>query len=116
MEDSGSLPLRDSSASEVVPAANESIAGAAHAQPTIQEQARPMLDVHAPHETVHTWKGFFIHLATIVIGLLIAIGLEQMVEKIHRHFELKETREALQREREANGKDLAINVHNWRFE
>ena len=41
-----------------------------------------MLDVHAPHETVHTWKGCFIHLATIVIGLLIAVGLEQMVEKI----------------------------------
>jgi len=31
-----------------------------------------MLDVHAPHETVHTWKDFFIHLTTFVIGLLIA--------------------------------------------
>ncbi|MGA8707707.1 MAG: hypothetical protein WB646_12045, partial [Steroidobacteraceae bacterium] len=29
------------------------------------------------HYTVHTWKDFFIHLATISIGLLIAIGLEQ---------------------------------------
>jgi ribosomal protein S27E len=25
-----------------------------------------MLDVHAPHESIHTWKGFFIHIATIV--------------------------------------------------
>lgn len=45
-----------------------------------------MLDVHAPHETVHTWKAFFIHIATIVIGLFIAVGLEQTVEHLHhRH-------------------------------
>jgi hypothetical protein len=44
------------------------------------EITRPMLDVHAPHEPIHTWKNFFIHLATISIGLLIAIGLEQTVE------------------------------------
>jgi hypothetical protein len=37
----------------------------------------PMLDVHPPHEVTHTWKDFFIHIATIVVGLLIAIGLEQ---------------------------------------
>jgi len=24
-----------------------------------------MLDVHAPHQTVHTWKDFFIHIAAI---------------------------------------------------
>ena len=44
-----------------------------------------MLDVHAPHEAVHTWRDFFIHIATIVIGLLIAVGLEQTVELIHHH-------------------------------
>jgi hypothetical protein len=43
-----------------------------------------MLDVHPPHEAIHTWKGFFIHIATIVIGLLIAIGLEQTVEVLQR--------------------------------
>ena len=42
-----------------------------------------MLDVHAPHSPTHTWKDFFIHIATICIGLLIAIGLEQTVEAIH---------------------------------
>jgi hypothetical protein len=45
-----------------------------------------MLDVHAPHEPIYTWKGFLIHIATIVIGLLIAVGLEQGVEYVHhRH-------------------------------
>ena len=46
-----------------------------------------MLDVHPPHEAAHTWKDFFIHIATIVIGLLIAIGLEQTVEHFHRQHE-----------------------------
>ena len=45
-----------------------------------------MLDVHPPHSATHTWKDFFIHIATIVIGLLIAVGLEQGVEYMHhRH-------------------------------
>ncbi len=39
-----------------------------------------MLDVHAPHDAVRTWKDFFIHIAAIAVGLLIAIGLEQTVE------------------------------------
>ena len=43
-----------------------------------------MLDVHVPHPT-HSWKDFFIHIATITVGLLIAIGLEQTVEAIHRN-------------------------------
>ncbi len=27
-----------------------------------------MLDVHPPHEAAHTWKDFFLHVATIVGG------------------------------------------------
>jgi hypothetical protein len=55
----------------------------------MQESQNPMLDVHAPHGTVHTWKDFFIHLATISIGLLIAIGLEQTVEYLHHRQQRK---------------------------
>ncbi|MES2392294.1 MAG: hypothetical protein V4555_11680 [Acidobacteriota bacterium] len=44
-----------------------------------------MLDVHPPHHPTHTWQDFFIHIATICVGLLIAIGLEQAVESIHHH-------------------------------
>jgi hypothetical protein len=46
-----------------------------------------MIDIHEPHEAVHTWKDFFIHIATICVGLLIAIGLEQTVEAIHHAHE-----------------------------
>jgi hypothetical protein len=44
-----------------------------------------MLDVHPPHAPTHTWHDFLIHIATICIGLLIAVGLEQSVEALHRH-------------------------------
>jgi hypothetical protein len=56
----------------------------------IQESQNPMLDIHAPHQTVHTWKDFFIHLGTIAIGLLIAIGLEQTVETLHHRQQVRE--------------------------
>ena len=67
----------------------DSPAATLHADPKVNsdpETSRPMLDVHAPHEPIHTWKGFVIHIATITIGLLIAIGLEQLAEYVHhRH-------------------------------
>jgi hypothetical protein len=45
-----------------------------------------MLDVHVPqHKSEHTWTDFFIHIGTIAVGLLIAIGLEQTVELIHQN-------------------------------
>jgi hypothetical protein len=45
-----------------------------------------MLDVHAPHQAVHSWRDFLVHIIAITIGLLIAIGLEQTVEYLHhRH-------------------------------
>jgi hypothetical protein len=52
-----------------------------------------MLDVHPPHAPTHTWKDFFIHIATIVLGLLIAIGLEQTVEHFHERHQLHELRQ-----------------------
>jgi hypothetical protein len=61
-----------------------------------------MLDVHAPHQSAHTWKDFFIHIATIVIGLLIAIGLEQTVEHFHHKHQVAQVRESLNVERRFN--------------
>lgn len=65
--------------------------------PLIAEKSPPMLEVHAPHEALHTWTGFFIHIATIVIGLFVAVGLEQAVELIH-HRHLVQQLEAQMRE------------------
>ena len=73
-----------------------------------------MLEVHPPHHAASSWRDFFIHIATIVIGLLITIGLEQTVERIHQHYELRETREILEQERKVNEKTWADNEYDWR--
>lgn len=57
-----------------------------------------MLDVHVPQKSEHTWTGFTIHIATICVGLLIAIGLEQGVEWLHHRHELHSLREDLREE------------------
>jgi hypothetical protein len=72
------------------------------------ETSEPMLDVHAAHETIHTWKDFLIHLTTIVIGLLIAVGLEQTVEYFHHRHQVAEMRKALDVERRINASEFGI--------
>jgi hypothetical protein len=59
-----------------------------------------VLDVHPPHEGIHNWRQYLLHMSTIVLGLLIAIGLEQSVEAIHRAHERADLRESLRRETE----------------
>ena len=61
-----------------------------------------MLDVHPPHQAAHTWKDFFIHIATICVGLLIAIGLEQSVEALHHHHQREYLEDQMHRESERN--------------
>ena len=77
-----------------------------------------MLDVHAPHETIHGWKSFFIHIATISIGLLIAIGLEQTVETLHHRHQLYELHESLRQDAQKVIEDSAKVVagESQRFE
>jgi len=65
-----------------------------------RETSVPMLEVHAPHESIHTWKSFFIHIAAICVGLLLAVGLEQSVEALHRQYEREHLRASLQQESE----------------
>ena len=85
-----------------VPTEHESNAGPAAASAAHQESAAPMLDVHAPHDAVRTWKDFFIHIAAIAVGLLIAIGLEQTVEYFHHRHQVAEMRRSLAEERRMN--------------
>ncbi len=66
-----------------------------------------MLDVHPPHHAATNWRDFFIHIATIVIGLLIAIGLEQTVEAIHRQHERTELLQRLHEESQQIVKDCS---------
>jgi hypothetical protein len=69
-----------------------------------------MLDVHPPEHAPHTWRDFFIHIATIVIGLLIAVGLEQSVEYLHQRHQVREAHAMLRQEFEGNRSELAGNA------
>jgi len=52
-----------------------------------------MIDIHPPHKSDHTWTDFFIHIGTIILGILIALGLEQSLESLHQRHQLHELRE-----------------------
>ena len=65
------------------------------------------MDVHAPHEPIHTWRDFLLHLATITIGLLIALGLEGLVEAAHHRHLLHQAETNLRAEMSANRQTLA---------
>ena len=69
-----------------------------------------MIEVHPPHERVHSWTQFFIHIAAITIGLLIAIGLEQTVVYFHHRHQLQEARRELTAELEENRRVLTKNL------
>jgi len=75
-----------------------------------------MLDVHPPHEPVHGWRDFLVHLATITVGLLIALGLEATAEWMHHRHEVAETREALHHELQVNRDRFAANTGYFRQE
>lgn len=52
-----------------------------------------MIDIHPPQHGSMTRRDFFVHLSIVVLGILIAIGLEQTVELIHRHEQRRELRD-----------------------
>jgi hypothetical protein len=61
-----------------------------------------MLDIHPAHHAATTWRDFFVHIATIVLGLIIAIGLEQTVEFFHHRHQRHQLQEDLHGEAEQN--------------
>jgi hypothetical protein len=74
-----------------------------------------LLDVHPIHTPVRAWRDFFIHIATIVVGLCIAVGIQQTVEFVRHRHQLNELRQALRLEREDNYKTLVMNTTAWRW-
>jgi hypothetical protein len=75
-----------------------------------------MLDVHPTMHAAHGWRDFFVHIVTIVIGLLIALGLEQCAEGIHHRREVREARDAIAQERAGNQHEFATTTELFRRE
>jgi hypothetical protein len=74
-----------------------------------EEHEDAMLDVHPPVAAIHGWRDFFIHIATITIGLLIALGLEQTVEYVHHQDQLRTVRQQLAAELDENRRIATAN-------
>ena len=61
-----------------------------------------MLDVHPPEHGIHDTRDFLVHLFTITIGLLIALGLEAGVEAVHHRHQREEAETLIRREIQNN--------------
>jgi hypothetical protein len=70
------------------------------------------MDVHAPHEPVHTWRDFAIHLTVVTIGLFIALSLEALVEHLHQRHLLHTAETNLRIELRDNREYLADDEHH----
>jgi len=69
-----------------------------------------MIDIHPPHHAANTWRDFFVHIATIVLGLLIAVALEQTVEYVHHRHQLRDLREQMHDVLEKNRDSTPYNM------
>jgi hypothetical protein len=106
MPDEPSIPGESIAAPEVV-----------QAQPSPEpsetlphEEHAAMIDIHDAHHAASTWKEFFIHIATIVLGLVIAVGLENTVEYFHRQSERRQLEDDLRIEADGRIPDFVANI------
>jgi len=54
-----------------------------------------MLEVHPPHKAFAGIREFLLHLLTITVGLLIAVGIERIVEWRHHEHPVEQARVTL---------------------
>lgn len=69
-----------------------------------------MIDVDPPHASIETWRDILIHLAIIVTGILIAIGLEQTAEAIHHRHQCRDLEANMRAEAQHNVGILNIHL------
>ena len=70
------------------------------------DEVPTVIDVHPPHEPIHGWRDFLLHLLTITIGLLIALSLEGCVEWQHHRHLVHEAEASLHAEIQSNAKGI----------
>lgn len=66
-----------------------------------------MIEVHPPEHRIGGFRDFLIHLLTITVGLLIALGLENIAEWAHHRHQRNEAEENIRLELADNQRDLA---------
>ena len=65
------------------------------------------MDIHPPHGPVNSFKDFFLHLLTVILGILIALSLEGLIEWHHHRSLAEEARSNLTSEIRENQQLLA---------
>lgn len=107
-------PLPDTSAAATVASIPSEFRAHSGGVTAVEEHRMPLQEVHPSHAAIRTWRDFFVHITTIVIGLLIAIGLEQSVEYVHHRQQLREARRELSKEVDDNRRIVEFNIESTR--
>ncbi len=68
------------------------------------------MEVHPPHAPVHSWKDFLVHMSMILLGIVIALGFEQVREHMRERELAEKARENFHREIETERPDLVRHV------
>lgn len=69
-----------------------------------------MHEAHMAHGTPMTWKEILLHIGIITVGLLIALGLDQIAEYFHHRHQLSEVRQQLKNELALNALQYGFNI------
>src|SRR5437868_4407797 len=65
------------------------------------------MEIHKP-KPFHGWRELAKEVGVITIGIAIALGGEQLIDRLHRHAEVAEARQAMRSE-------IAANAHAAKF-
>lgn len=75
------------------------------------------MELHVPHGSVRSIKDFLVHIGIVTVGVIIALGLSQLVEAYHRSRMAAETMEGFHREitfAETQVKGVVDAIPAWR--
>jgi hypothetical protein len=89
-----------------VPAKTEETTALPDAPPPGSSVKEPTMDIHPPH-AIRTFKDFLMALLTVFIGILLALGLESLVEWQHHRALVREARANLAVEIKANKETMS---------
>ena len=70
------------------------------------------MDIHPPEGPTRSFKDFAIHILIVTIGIVIALGLEGIRERVHEHNSLVDTRRTFRLELEADRRNLVNETAN----
>ena len=75
------------------------------------------MELHVPHGSIRSIKDFLVHIGIVTVGVIIALGLGQLVEAYHRSRMAAETMEGFRREiifAETQVKGVVDAIPAWR--